>query len=153
MNITINLKNLTINLVPSVQQKQPDVLDALFAAMFAAGPCHTAPTTDTPTTDTPTTDTPTTDTPTTPSPAPAPAAQYVWPGRGDNLVKFNSAKNVFDGDPDLSEDDLPEVIEVTDDWFRVHGDFTSKRGKGTREVTLKVSRDEVASGAVTFTIS
>lgn len=81
----------------------------------------------------------------------APSVQYQWPTINDDLSIFDSAKNSYDYID--SDYDLPEVIEVTDDWFRVRGHFTSKTGKGTRKVTLKVARSEVADGSVKYTIA
>lgn len=76
--------------------------------------------------------------------------QYQWPVEDDELEAFDSAKNSYNDDGDNY---MPTVIEVTDDWFRVLGYFTSKTGKGTRKVTLKVYRHEVESGAVKYTLA
>jgi hypothetical protein len=84
--------------------------------------------------------------------AEAPSMDYEWPGVFDELCRFESAKNRYGYDSD-ADADCPSVIEVTDDWFRVRGCFTSKTGKGTRNVTLKVSRAEVADGSVKFRIA
>lgn len=100
------------------------------------------------------TDTPAQDTnpaPTADDSAPAPSVQYQWPTTNDTLTTFDSAKNSYDYID--SAHAQPEVIEVTDDWFRVRGYFTSKTGKGTRKVTLKVHRSEVADGSVKYTIA
>ena len=78
------------------------------------------------------------------------AVDYTWPQVDDALSFFESAKNLHNDDDD--DDGYPTVIEVTDDWFRVHGVFQSKTGKGTRSVTLKVSRAEVADGSVKYDI-
>lgn len=94
---------------------------------------------------------PTQDTPQPQAPAaPKDTVDYDWPEDGDYLSFFESAKNLHNDDTD--SDGYPTVIEVTDDWFRVHGVFWSKTGKGTRSVTLKVSRAEVADGSVKYNI-
>lgn len=82
--------------------------------------------------------------------APKATVDYDWPEYGDELSFFESAKNLHNDD--TFNGDRPLVIEVTDDWFRVHGVFQSKTGKGTRTVTLKVSRAEVADGSVKYAI-
>lgn len=88
--------------------------------------------------------------PTQDAPQPqAPAVDYTWPQVDDELSYFESAQNLHNDDTDSG---YPTVIEVTDDWFRVRGVFESKTGKGTRSVTLKVSRAEVADGSVKYAI-
>lgn len=82
--------------------------------------------------------------------APKATVDYDWPEYGDSLDFFESAKNLHNND--TFDGDRPLVIEVTDDWFRVRGVFESKTGKGTRSVTLKVSRAEVADGSVKYDI-
>lgn len=81
--------------------------------------------------------------------APKATVDYDWPEYGDSLSFFESEKNAHFSD---TSNEYPKVIEVTDDWFRVHGVFQSKTGKGTRSVTLKVSRAEVADGSVKYAI-
>lgn len=77
------------------------------------------------------------------------AVDYTWPQVDDELSYFESAQNLHNDDTGSG---YPTVIEVTDDWFRVRGVFESKTGKGTRSVTLKVSRAEVADGSVKYAI-
>lgn len=66
---------------------------------------------------------------------------------GDTVTAFDSSKNT------LQAGNSADVVEVDDDYVRINGVFTSKGDKGTRRVTLKIAKSEVADGSVKFSIA
>ncbi|MBS4019561.1 MAG: hypothetical protein KGZ68_15150 [Dechloromonas sp.] len=156
LNIVINIDSININHGAGSNNGLLGFLAHLLANSVVTSSTNFTPSTgDATTPDTPiaTADQPT---PVQDTPQPqAPAVQkakvdYTWPQVDDELSFFESAKNLHNDDTDSTA--YPTVIEVTDDWFRVSGVFQRKTGKGTRSVTLKVSRAEVADGSVKYDI-
>jgi hypothetical protein len=140
---TINIKNLnvTLHIALGAQPQAVSPFDAiLHAIVTGARTTHADKPADNVVTGNQT------DTGAAEAPAASDLPVYQWPQEGDVLHKFDGVKNFLDEGQDA------DVIEVTDDYFRVKGVFTSKGDKGTRSVTLKVSRDEVADGSVKYTI-